>query len=208
MRPLIVELSEWVDGVYGTYMDALVGFSLHHKKFVDGQKEHTAAVAKRREIDPTVQFGGASFGYGRLVKAGHTGESMHHHHVPYGEALARNAYRGRNSQYMGRMAIVSFFGFWNDHTRPRLEEEMQYEKNSLKVPVFGDLRHFRDLIIHNQARADERVRRLEVLRWVKEGDIVSPDRTQIEETVDHIFRFINEFEASPERFRKNKSESV
>ena len=201
MNSLIVELREWLDGIYGTYMDAVSGFALHHRDLKEREKEHLAAFEKFRSANPGVEFGGATFGYARLLRRDQPVAAFHMHHADYDAVLSRNACGGANAVFMARMTVISIYGFWSDHIRSKLEAEFGFAKDGLKVPVFGDMRILRHCIIHNHCRADSSVRKLEVLRWVNEGDLVSPNRSQIEEMIDRIIDFIGKFSASPESFK-------
>jgi hypothetical protein len=202
MKDLICEFREWVDGVYGTYMDAVSGFPLVRAEREKMKAGTWPAPVESSQAAPSTGSGRQIFAYARLVRGGKADRPTHIHQVDMETAIERNAFLGKNTVFVGRMAIVAIYGHWNDHTRVRIEEQLGWAKDSLGVPIMGDVRHIRDMIVHNRSLADARVKKLEVLAWPKEGETISPSKDNIEDMTDRIMEFLGKFEHDPEAYHK------
>ena len=183
MHASLAEFRDWVDNVYGVYLDALHGFPLVRDQQLAFKQE-----------------GATEFAYARLVKGGVAPRPIHLHQVGIDTVIERNTFGGQNAVFIGRMFIVSVYGFWDDHTREQLGVVLSIPKDQLKVPVMGDLRRMRHAIVHCRSRMDARAKKLEVLKWYSEGDVVSPTRDHVGEIMDHMLEFTRAFEAHPQRF--------
>ncbi len=183
MNAALTEFREWIDNVYGVYLDSIHGFPLV-------RQEQLAFKAN----------GATEFAYARLVKGGVTPRPMHLHQVSIDTVIERNTFGGPNAVFIGRMFIVSIFGFWDDHTRGQLAAALGIPKDDLKAPIMGDLRHIRHAVVHSRSRMVDRASRIELLKWYSDGDVVSPSREQIGEIVDRVLEFIRDFEAHPQKF--------
>jgi len=138
MNDLICEFREWVDGVYGTYMDALSGFPLVRAEYEKMKAGTWPAPVNPSQARPSAGSDPQIFAYARLVKGGKADRPTHIHQVDMETVIERNTFLGKNTGFVGRMAIVAIYGYWNDHTRVRVEEHLGWAKDSLSVPIMGD----------------------------------------------------------------------
>jgi hypothetical protein len=68
--------------------------------------------------------------------------------------------------------------------------------------VFGELRRFRQAIIHHQAIATSEVAKCERLRWFKRGDMIVLSREQFELVVDGVLEALNGLKTNPQSYVK------
>jgi hypothetical protein len=70
--------------------------------------------------------------------------------------------------------IVATFASWEHHHRKQIAAFHRCAVNEIVAPVFGDLRHLRNDIVHSRARATrEETLKCEVFGdWFSEGDII------------------------------------
>ena len=91
------------------------------------------------------------------------------------EISADNQDDGPNWDFMGRMAVVAAYQFWEDHYREQIAKHLCIAKKEFEIPIFGDLRRFRRCIIHNGARWAGELRKVECFEWEEVGDTEGSD---------------------------------
>lgn len=103
------------------------------------------------------------------------------HHVAFtADVLARNAPGGFNQRLAGNMSLVYIYQMWEDEHRKTIANAIGLAgPNELRVPVLGDLRHYRRSIIHNKGVALPECARCEVLRWYAPGEEIFVDTTKL-----------------------------
>lgn len=149
----------------------------------------------KRATEPAYRnlaFGGVTHSYGRLVRPG-VPYGHHMHQVELPELITRNSPTGRNHVLIGRMVVVTIYQYWDDHTRKRLEDALSLPRDTLKEPVFGDLRRFRGAIIHNQSRSQVGLADYEVFRWFDKDQTLDFRKDHIEKIVDRVLTFVQDF---------------
>jgi hypothetical protein len=88
---------------------------------------------------------------------------------------------------LDRLWIVSFFQEWEDDLRPRLAKSLSVSTDKVVVPAMGDLRRFRNDVIHNQGIASARYSaRAEVLLRFTAGDSISMTNDRYKDFLDVI----------------------
>jgi hypothetical protein len=192
----ITEFRSWVDDIYGTYQDACLSFPQYQQYLKKQKDESLGMMAAGDQTVPVIHV------YARLVKGGKSDRPTHLHQVSMDAIVERNAYGGKNTVFMGRMAIVAIYGQWEDHTRKSLESTLGGRKIKLQVPIMGEIGILRRLIVHNRARADQSVKRLNTLTWFHEGEEISPTAAHIHGMVDRVMEFANMFQKDPLPFIK------
>ena len=108
------------------------------------------------------------------------------HSCTQGEYRKRNAKDGRNHIWMGQLALVQMYGFWDDCYRQKIAEASGREKNDLKSDIMGDLRWLRQSIVHHRGIALNEVEKCKILNWFREGDTLSFTPEQFEILVRRI----------------------
>lgn len=96
-------------------------------------------------------------------------------------ALSRNwmhkvAPEGRNSRFVGNYCIVALYQFWDENIRQRIAQVFGVEIIEITHPIFGEVRHIRNAIIHNHGIATTDVENNRVFSWFKRGESINIDR--------------------------------
>ena len=100
------------------------------------------------------------------------------------------------------MCLVTLYQYWEDNYRALLADALGVEKKQIQVPLFGELRRYRQAILHNRGIATSDMEECTILKWYKRGDHVLLNREKFEEIIDAVFEFLDTFEKEPEQFIK------
>jgi hypothetical protein len=95
------------------------------------------------------------------------------------------------------MCLVTIYQYRDDNYKGALAEILGCAKNSIKIPVFGDLKLLRHSIIHHRGIALPDIVRCEVFRWFQPGDEIFLDRDKLEEILDAVLDCINQLRDNP-----------
>jgi len=189
------EFERVVDHIYGVYLDATTGFDKLREWFEKNQinvlsilKSTHSELASIDYLDSVYMF----YGEGDP----NTSEAIELHRCTQGEYKKRNSKHGVNFQFLGNMALVSIYQYWEDFHRAQVATEMGVEKNELKTPIMGDLRLLRNSIIHHAGVALKEVEKCELLKWYKEGDTIFIDKSKFEDIVFYVKDALNHFRAA------------
>jgi hypothetical protein len=201
----ISEFREVVDGIYGTFLDACEGFSrvrLYMDQIEDESKRSHEELIEERPDFAHLGFGGVEFSYGRIVPAGSPQRFRHLHQVPVQTIKARNSTGGENFRLIGHVCLIALFQYWEDRYRLSFAQALTVEKNQIQVPLFGDIRRYRQAIIHNHGEATAEVETCSVLRWFTRGQRIVLSRDMFEEIIDGILAVLEDFGSNPEQYIK------
>ncbi|MEU3475321.1 hypothetical protein [Rhodococcus sp. NPDC006774] len=89
------------------------------------------------------------------------------------EALRMMALRGPIEINLSQSWIVSFYARWEEHFRKRLADAHGCDVEAVICPPLGDLRHLRNLVVHNGGEVDSRWRRSQVFsHWFEVGETI------------------------------------
>lgn len=200
------EFQSLVDKIYGVYMDSTEGFHLVRRKTIASEEQAqeyiTKALISRPEyahytLAPSDEM---THWYSRPGKERHKGRSPHLHRCTLAKLKARNQPQGDNFRFVANMCLVTIYQYWDDYYRGTLAEALGCSPDSIKVPVFGDLRRLRRSIIHNRGIAIPEVRRCEVFRWFQPGEEIFLDRDRFEEILDAVLECIAQLRDNPWQF--------
>ena len=78
------------------------------------------------------------------------------------------------------------YQYWEDYYRPKIAQENGVLKENIKWDIIGDLRFFRESIIHHKGIAVPKIRNCKILKWFKEGEIININNIQFEEIIRNI----------------------
>jgi hypothetical protein len=162
-----------VRAVYGVYFDGNRGFNLVHRQQLELRDMMTRMQGRDAEY-----WDSRAFVYGSHADPENT-DAMPLHTVTYRELTARNAADGENRIFLANVCLVSIYQYWEDRYRGEIAAALDKPKADLLVPIMGDLRHYRNSIIHRAGVAVPKVARCEVLRWFGPGE-------RIELTEEHM----------------------
>jgi hypothetical protein len=191
-----------VDAIYGSYLDARDGFAHVLDKAEKSRDETKLRIENLIAENPKyagVTYGGLDHSYGRRVPAG-TRTYSHLHQVPIEELIRRNGEGGPNLQIVGNTSLVVVYQYWEDHYRAAIASELQVEPAQIQIPVFGELRRFRQAILHHQAIATSEVEKCERFKWFKRGDKIVLSREQFELVVDGLLEALNGLKDNPQSY--------
>lgn len=121
-----------------------MGFVANHKQIVEAQVRACSVVSPQTDLD-SLAF---TYGYGdpndpsnRLL-----------HQTTQGDLKRRNAKGGSNHVRAAQLLIVLLYSFWEHEYRPRLAASLGLpDADTLKIPLFGDIRLLRQDVIHHRA---------------------------------------------------------
>jgi hypothetical protein len=87
------------------------------------------------------------------------------------DAVANAREGGPIDTGLGSQLVIVLYANWEGEFRPRLARLVGCDPEDVKVPYFGDLRRFRNDILHNQGVA-EKSAHCEIFKWFAAGDTV------------------------------------
>lgn len=174
-----------VDAIYGVYLDSTTGFRLLLKRLTEGQRTSLRMLKRKHPDLASVDYlDRTSFSYGRGDP--NEPDSYELHRVSQGEVKARNSVGSANYRFIGNMALVALYQYWEDFYRSRIAEYLGKKRDELQAAVMGDLRHLRRSVIHHRGIALPEVANCEVLTWFSPGEKVFVDGPKMEELVLHL----------------------
>ncbi len=89
---------------------------------------------------------------------------------------------GAVARLLGQQWVVTVFAVWNDDYRKRLAEALNVKDKTITYPALGDLRLYRNDIVHHRgiAQADKSCK-AEVLHWAEEDAPIVIGEDQVRE---------------------------
>lgn len=188
----IEEYGAIVDAIFGVYLDSTTGFGKLMQWFEKIQnnglnllKKSNPELASLEYLDKTL------FVY---VKGDpNLPESIWQHKCTQGEYKQRNSNGGLNFLFIGNMAIVSIYQFWEDYYRCAIAKLLGLKKDQIIEPIMGDIRLLRQSIIHHGGQALPDIKRCEILKWFREGEIIFLDKAKFEYIVIEINKMLLRF---------------
>lgn len=103
------------------------------------------------------------------------------------DALIGLEKNGPFSQLVAFGMITWIFAMWEEEYRKKIADELNVQKNDILCDIMGDLRFFRNWIVHNNGIANKDVKKLISLNWLKEGDpiiITTNEMGNIQEAIN------------------------
>ena len=185
IEPIIDSFWKQVDQLFGFYLDTERGYQRRVEDTKASIDDDTYGI----KVAPENMFES----FPRLVRKGEEEKVRHLHEAPMLEIIERNSNGGLNHILLGQLTIVYIYQIWEDHYRGELAKELGKDKNEIKVPLFNDLRHLRRSIIHRMGFGVSELRTCEVLKWFQPDEQIVIDKNKIEELVDLILHFKNNF---------------
>lgn len=180
MKEAADELARHVEGTYGLFHDAAQGWLAISKTLQQLVELEMQRGMSRNQalLSPLIHGKGNPHDGGVAL-----------YESTLGEGISRCAPHGPNEQFLGNMCLVSIYSFWEDKTRGRIADALGITKDDVQSGLFSELAKLRHLILHAGGRADDRVKRFEVLKWFAPGDSIVIDREKLHEVVQLIRRF-------------------
>jgi hypothetical protein len=112
--------------------------------------------------------------------------------------VKRNLTEGNNLRFVGNYCIVTLFQFWEENIRLRIAQVFGVELIEITHPLFGDIRNFRNAIIHNHGIATTDVERNKVFNWYSRGELINMDKEKYFEIIHAVFGIILDHQLVPD----------
>ena len=110
-----------------------------------------------------------------------------------GGLLVRSAPNGRHEVLLANLALVTLFELWEHRRRGELAEAISVRRDAVTIPALGDLRRFRNAIVHPVGDALTDLAKCEVMPWFRPGDPVRFGPSQVEEVIGRVRSGVDEF---------------
>lgn len=200
-RDLFHEFAAKLEEQHTYYLDSLVGFSVLHERMVAKQLdvmkflgEHELASEEFLDTCSTIykELGGKDLVPMSLSPV-----------MKQGQVKARNKENGENSLILGANCLVALYSYWEEYLRVEIgiakgvfktgdaknAERQKLLNQHVANDIWGDLRHIRNSIIHNNGVAYSKITKCKIIKCFKPGDKVELDF----EKMRAIFLLLAEF---------------
>jgi Trypsin-like peptidase domain len=122
-----------------------------------------------------------------------TGAANHvAHTTTIAERIGRNADCGENATFVGNMALVMIYSYWEDHYREQIATARRVTKDDLKSDVMGDMRWLRQSIIHHRGIATNDVGNCKVLLWFAKGEEIFLSEQMFLQMISYVRAYLDE----------------
>lgn len=196
-KTIIEEYIEILDAIYGVYLDGIQGFSSAKKLFENAQKGTLARnieLEKNKPNDSSAvynlsieEFDNSSFIYTKGTK-GKPNYRILHYCSTQAQYKERNSPDGENYRFIGNMALISIYEYWQNSCRNKLAKHHEVNSDKVVSPIFGDLRLLRHSIVHHKGIALSNVERCLIFTWFKADDDIFINDDKMEDIVATIKR--------------------
>lgn len=176
---MIDDFIKIVDEIYGIYLDSTAGFWAIRNNLMNAQLSMSKQLSLSMEdLDRRLY----SYGKGDPNKKG----SYSLHDCTQGLLKERNKDDGRNHRIIAGLCLVMIYQYWENHYRQRVAEENGVTKEDIRWDIMGDLKIFRESIIHHRGIAISKVKNCKILKWFNAGEIININNLQFEEIIRSI----------------------
>jgi len=180
----INEFTEIVDDIYGLFIDSTQGFLQNLKKI----KQSQASTLKPTPQKTIKELDSINFFYGKGNP--NDPESTIIHTCTQGEIKSRNSRNGKNTIVIGNLCLCQIYNYWEDYYREKIALHLGVKKNELGSDIFGDLRYYRQSIIHKQGFAVSDIKKTKILNWYNHNDIIGIDEPKFEEIIYQVKEYL------------------
>ena len=183
------QFEELVDHVYGVFLHSSSGLDYLLKNF---HKVQASTIQDLRKTDPKranlKYLDSLAMTYGKGDPSDPA--SIELHRCTQGDFKARNSKSGVNQKFLGNMALVTLYQYWEDFHRSNIAAEYAIDKNQVVSPIMGDIRLIRISIVHHAGIALKKIEKCQLLNWYKEGDDIFIDDEKFQEVVLKIKQWL------------------
>lgn len=177
-----------VDSIYGVYLDSTLGFIRIIEWVEKNQRKHLQKLKVEDPANANMEYiESRKFIYGKGNP--NLPSSVELHRTTVKELKNRNMTKGINYKFIGNLATVLLYQYWEDYYRQIFAKMLKKKKNELTVPIMGDIRLLRKSIIHHQGIALKEIESCELLKWFVEGDEIFIDKNKFDVIVYNIRLF-------------------
>ena len=198
MRELWQEFGAHYDRLHAFYHDAVAGLVWFREKVASDQEVERARYGGG-EFDTAEFWDGKRLAYDRLFGQDFVASGLHVGTVR--DARVRNEPDGSNFTTLANLCVIAFYDFWNDYLRREYCRAKGYDGNHEELrehasfDLWGDIRHLRNSIVHNQGVATDEVGLCKVIKWFQPGDQISISPERMRGVFLALYGFRNELHA-------------
>ncbi|MDA3871212.1 MAG: hypothetical protein PF551_02525 [Candidatus Marinimicrobia bacterium] len=176
MKNPIEEFLKIIDSIYGLFLDSTQGFHNNIEKLKAGQSisVRTLKISIEQQDKHAMIYGKGN---------PNDKDSYELHRCTQGELKNRNEKNGKNTSLIGNLCLCQIYNYWEDYFREEIALYLEIKKNELLSDIFGDLRFYRQSIIHKRGLAIKEVEKCKILNWYKHNDTIKIDEHNFEEII-------------------------
>lgn len=180
LEEIINDFLQQVDSIVGLYLDAQQGFRRNLEQLAKAQ-QHTSDQfgLSIEQLDDTALI----YGEGNPNMP----DAKVIHVTKQGDFRLRNSPDGINIRILGNLCLAQIYQLWEDNYRGSIAEAMGRERKEIRSDLFGDIRNYRNSIIHEKAIASSNVSKNKILAWFSPGDqifVKDSHLKQLKEAID------------------------
>jgi hypothetical protein len=188
---LFWEFSSKIEELHALYLDSIVGYSILHERLIAHQDSIRATLGNHECASKEFQDT-CSIAYKNLSNRDFTPVSMSPG-MKQGAMKKRVSYSGRNSLLLGNLCLVSAYDYWEEYLRIEvgkaigvIPQDAKADKSTepiLKEHVqsdfWGDVRHIRTSIVHNNGIAISKIAHCKAIKWFLPGQTIELDQERM-----------------------------
>ena len=184
---LFWEFASKIEALHTLYLDSIAGYSVLHER-LSAHQENIRSILGEHEYATAEFQDTCSIVYENLSAKDFSPVSMSPV-MKQGDMKNRVKDDGQNTLLLGSQCVVSAYSYWEEYLRieigkaigvlPQDAERNETSRDILNQHVtsdlWGDIRHIRNSIVHNDGIADSEIAKCKLLRWFSPGDGIQLD---------------------------------
>lgn len=209
-RDLFHEFSRKLEEQHTFYLDSVIGYSVLHQRLLKKQQD-TKAFLGNSELANDEFLDTCSTRYGHLGDKEFIPVSLSPV-MKQGDVKARTKENGRNYFILGANCLVSLYGYWEEYLRIEVgiakgvlvkgatntEQTRTVLNEHVKSDLWGDIRHLRNSIVHNNGVASSDVEKCKLIKCFSPGNPIELDFQKMRA----IFLFLAEYRNELDRLSR------
>lgn len=184
---LFWEFAGYIESLHTLYLDSIAGYSILHDRLLSHQQSIKKLLGNHEYA--TEQFQDTcSIIYKHLCDKDFTPVSMSPV-MKQGNIKDRTKEDGKNYLLLGAQCVVAAYSYWEEYLRIEIgkaigvlkesatncDETRQILNKHVVSDLWGDMRHLRNSIIHNNRVANSDMAECKILKWFRPGDPIELD---------------------------------
>jgi hypothetical protein len=187
---VVEELREVLKQIFGILLDARQGF--HHVVETTEKLQNKLLTEIVGATPATLDASPYMYNAGTPTHHPDDPSAPWLHKTTQGDLKQRNLSGGLNDVFIGNMCLVALFSYWEDHYRGQIAAALGKPRESILVPVFGDIRLIRNSIVHHRAIALPEIEKCEVLRWFSRDAAIAISTDQFRELARTVNQYLDD----------------
>lgn len=179
LHDLFEEFTRKIEEQHTLYLDSIAGFKALHELLLYKQEEARKILDGHEYGEPEFQDT-CAISYKELCEKDYVPMSLSPL-MEQGGVKNRTMENGRNYWLVGAQCVVAIYSYWEDYLRKELASAQSVSVNEVTHDIWGDLRHFRHSIVHNNGIATSDMNKCKVFKWYSVGEPIHLDYQQVRE---------------------------